>query len=105
MTFLEITKEDLITNYGFYDDLLIFQNSLMKIYSRKLFNREFPFEMISRLTEPIKDVFVIDVFETFFKYLDFSFFDMSDLEELKQLSNYEKIIEFINIISFENNIF
>lgn len=81
-----------------------FQNHVIKLYTLKVFNKECSIEMIRSMREPLKNVILIDLFETLLKgcmNLN-SYSNFCDVEEFKNFP-FEKIIELISSISHEIN--
>jgi hypothetical protein len=96
LSFFEISNEDLFANYGIHHkDLHEFQNKLARIYSRHIFGKEFSIEVLRNMSEPIKNVVLIDLFETLINCES----ELINLNELKIIPNYEKIVELVNYLS------
>ena len=84
-----------MTNYGVsIEDLNNFQSTLTKLYSQTLYNKVLSIEQLRNMSEPVKNVFIVDMYEQLVKSAN----KLSDVSEIKKIENYEKIVALLNVI-------
>jgi hypothetical protein len=74
-----------------------FQNSLISIYSKKLFGKSIKFEDLMNMREPIKNVCYYELFEFMLKDETIKAYDL--LDEIKNIPKYNEVINAIKLIS------
>jgi hypothetical protein len=97
ISFKEISNDEIQSDFGItLEDLLNFQKLVIKLYSTKFLKREFTLEMMRYMSEPYKNVIIIDLLENLVKNYK------SILFTPDEIITYDKIIEIIGTISEMN---
>jgi hypothetical protein len=74
-----------------------FQNSLINIYSKKIFGKSIKFEDLMNMREPVKNVCYFELFELMLKDETIKAYDL--LDDIKNIPKYNEVINAIKLIS------